>query len=201
MKLLLRNLSDQRFAGILQAELEVLAEAHGSLELEHSDVAVHPDVKYQILYNTVVKYFSDTSDTSRDRLVDKIKSSVTEALERNTKGPPHIKYSCYLSDKLHYSYSHLSNVFSKLNGTSLEKYILSQRIEVVKQMFIGEGLGLSEIAWKLGYCSVAHLSNQFKKITGSTPTSYKARTQRDRPECGILCEPCRQRWMALLQKK
>lgn len=200
MKPLLRDLSDQRFVGILQAEIDVIGAAHGSLELEDNDVSIPSDLKYQILHNSIVKYFSDTSDTTKCYLIDKIKSAVTESLEKNTKGPPYIKYSTYLSDKLHYSYAHLSNVFSKLNGITLERYIIAQRIEMVKKMLVQEGLGISEIAWKLGYCSVAHLSNQFKKITGSSPSSYKAKAQHDVHECGILCEPCKQRWMALLKQ-
>ena len=86
---------------------------------------------------------------------------------------PNINFSVYLSEKLNCGYSHLTNLFSEVKGMSIQHFILTHKIERVKELLVYEELTLSEIAWKLHYSSVAHLSNQFKKITGLTPTHFK----------------------------
>jgi AraC-like DNA-binding protein len=197
MKLFLRFMSDHRFKVLLQAELGSIGESHDIAELEDAQLAIPPDVKYKVMHSALVRYAGEVSNTREGLLLAQIKTTISEALEGNTDGPPYIRYAVYLSDKLHHSYPYLSAIFSHMNGSTLENYIISQRIELVKHMLVDKGLGLSEIVWKLGYCSVAHLSNQFKKITGSTPTGYKRMVQEDAISLGILCEPCKQRWMAL----
>ena len=84
-----------------------------------------------------------------------------------------INLSDYLSEKLHHNYSYLSNLFSEVKGTTIEKYYLHHKIEKVKELLVYEELNLTEIAYKLHYSSVAHLSNQFKKMTGLTPSHFK----------------------------
>jgi AraC family transcriptional regulator len=176
----------------------LVGEFHEIVELENTELDIPPDVKYMVLQAALTKYVSETSNTRDSLLLEKIKKTVSAALESNSNGPPHIKFATYLSDTLHHSYPYLSTIFSKMNGCTLENYIISGRVELAKRMLVDQGLGLSEIAWKLGYCSVAHLSNQFKKITGSTPTRYKALAQKDVISFGILCEPCKQAWLAQL---
>ena len=90
-----------------------------------------------------------------------------------------IKFSCYLSNKLNYKYGYLSNVFSKVCGMSIERYIISQKIEKVKWMLIVENAPLSEIAYQMNYSSVSHLSAQFKKVTGLSASEYKIKYQRE----------------------
>lgn len=192
-------MSDRRFKEKLQTELELIGEPHGIEELEQRELAIPPEVMYNAMNSALIKYFGEVSNTARGLLFSKIKHTVSEALEKNSDGPPHIKYATYLSDKLDHSYHYLSTLFSQMNGTTLENYIIAQRIELVKHMLVEHGLGLSEISWRLGYCSVPHLSNQFKKITGSTPTKYKLMAQEDVISFGIICEPCKQRWMAMLE--
>ena len=109
----------------------------------------------------------------RSLIVQRIKSIIFEMVYFSSE-PLLIKFSCYLSEKLNYSYAYLSNVFSQENGISIERYIILQKIEKVKSMLIGENLFLSEIAYKMNYRSVSHLSNQFKKITGMNASDYKA---------------------------
>ena len=108
----------------------------------------------------------------RSLIVEKIKNIIFETIY-NPEEPLAIKFSCYLSEKLNYSYTYLSNLFSQENGISIERYIILQKIEKVKSMLISENAILSEIASQMKYSSVAHLSAQFKKITGLTAKDYK----------------------------
>src|SRR5699024_5267921 len=84
-----------------------------------------------------------------------------------------INLSDFISDKLHYEYNYLSTVFSEIEGRTIEKYFIAQKIEKVKELLVYDELSLSEIAYKLGYSSTAYLSNQFKKVTGLTPSHFK----------------------------
>jgi AraC-like DNA-binding protein len=86
---------------------------------------------------------------------------------------PKTNFSDYLSQKLNYDYTYLANLFSEAQGTTIENFIISHKIERVKELIIYDELNLTEIAWKMHYSSVAHLSNQFKKITWLTPSHFK----------------------------
>ncbi|MBS1510134.1 MAG: helix-turn-helix transcriptional regulator [Bacteroidetes bacterium] len=109
----------------------------------------------------------------RSLIVQKIKNIIFD-LVHYSEEPLAIKFSCYLSGKLNYSYAYLSNVFSQEIGMSIERYLILQKIEKVKSMLVAEDLFLSEIASKMNYSSVSHLSNQFKKITGMNASDYKS---------------------------
>jgi AraC-like DNA-binding protein len=87
---------------------------------------------------------------------------------------PKVKFSVYLSEKLNYDYTYLANIFSETQGTTIEQFIILHKIEKVKELIMYGELNLTEIAWKLHYSGVAHLSNQFKKVTGLTPTYFKS---------------------------
>jgi AraC-like DNA-binding protein len=91
---------------------------------------------------------------------------------------PESKISAYISDKLNLSHSYLSKIFSEITYSSIENFIILQRIERAKQLIIEENLTLTEVAWKLNYSSTAHLSNQFKKTTGLTPTQFQRIVQK-----------------------
>lgn len=106
-------------------------------------------------------------------LVQKIKSIIFETIYFSTE-PLTIKFSCYLSSRLNYSYTYLSNIFKKTTGISIERYIILQKIEKVKEMLVTEGAFLNEIAYKMNYSSVSHLSTQFKKVTGLRAKDYKS---------------------------
>lgn len=111
-------------------------------------------------------------DDRKSRLIEQIKKNIIE-LVYYTEEMPKINLSVYLSQKLHYEYSHLSSLFSSIEGTTLEKYFIAQKIERVKELLVYDELTLSEIAFQMGYSSVAHLSNQFKKVIGLTPSHFK----------------------------
>lgn len=105
-------------------------------------------------------------------LIEKIKSSIFEMIEYSD-GHPVMMNSLYLSTKLDYDYTYLANIFSELNGISIQQFIIISKIEKVKELLVTDDLNLFEISYKLHYSSVAHLSGQFKKITGLSPTGYK----------------------------
>jgi len=111
-------------------------------------------------------------DDQKSRLIEQIKNVVVN-LVHYSPGPVNTKLSAILTDKLHYDYGYLSNLFSSVEGSTIEKYHIAQKIERAKELLIYNELNLSEIAWQLGYSSVAHLSTQFKQITGLTPTQFK----------------------------
>jgi len=105
-------------------------------------------------------------------LVEKIKTIIIEMVHF-TDEQIKINLSDYLSEKLHYNYTYLANLFSEVNGATIEQFYLAHKIERVKELLVYDELNLTEIAWKLHYSSVAHLSNQFKKMTGLTPSDFK----------------------------
>ncbi len=107
------------------------------------------------------------------RLVSQAKSAIVEYVQASDGGRRE-NLSTYLTERLHQEYSYLSNLFSMVEGTTIEQCYISQRIERAKELLVYDELSLNEIAFKLGYSNVAHLSSQFKKVTGLTPTHFKA---------------------------
>lgn len=118
-------------------------------------------------------------DDRKSRLIEKMKNAVVELIHYSDDDR-NVNLSHYIGQKLHYDYNYLSNLFSEVEGITLEKYFIGQKIEKVKELLMYDELSLSEIADRLGYSSVAYLSNQFKKQTGLTPTFYKSLRQNTR---------------------
>jgi len=112
-------------------------------------------------------------DDKRAILIEKIRNVIIDMVHFKDELPK-INFSEYISGKLNYDYTYLANIFSEVQGTTIEKFIISHKIEMVKELIIYDELSLSEIAWKMHYSSVAHLSNQFKKITGLSPSHFKS---------------------------
>jgi len=111
-------------------------------------------------------------DDKRSMLIEKIKNVITEMIHYTDEAPK-INYSDFISEKLNYDYTYLSNLFSEVKGITIQQFIIIHKIERVKELLFYDELNLTEISYKLHYSSVAHLSNQFKKITGLTPSVYK----------------------------
>ena len=116
-------------------------------------------------------------DDKKSILIEKIKNVITELIHY-TDELPHINYSDYISEKLGYDYTYLSNIFSEVKGTTIQQFIIINKIERVKELLLYDELNLTEIAYKLHYSSIAHLSNQFKKITGLSPSFFKQLKQK-----------------------
>ena len=116
-------------------------------------------------------------DDKRAILIEKIKNVIVEMIH-HSDALPKVNYSEYLSEKLNYDYTYLSNIFSEVQGITIQQFIIIHKIERVKELLLYDELNLTEISYKLHYSSVAHLSNQFKKITGLSPTFYKQMKQK-----------------------
>ena len=124
------------------------------------------------LRNGLLKSGLELMDDKRAILVERIKNIIVEMVHY-TDEPLKINFSDYLSEKLNYDYTHLANLFSETTGTTIEQFIIAHKIERVKELLLYDELNLTEISYLLNYSSVAHLSNQFKKVTGLTPTFFK----------------------------
>ena len=112
-------------------------------------------------------------DNKKAILIDKIKNEIVKMVHHNEGEVKKVNLSDYLSEKLNYDYTYLANLFSEVQGTTIEQFIISHKIERVKELIIYDELNISEIAWKMNYSSMAHLSNQFKKVTGLSPSHFK----------------------------
>lgn len=124
------------------------------------------------LKKNLLKSGLELLDDKKSILIEKIKSVIIELIHYNDELPD-VNYSDYISEKLDYDYTYLANTFSEVKGITIQQFIIINKIERVKELLLYDELNLTEISYKLHYSSVAHLSNQFKKVTGLTPTFYK----------------------------
>lgn len=111
-------------------------------------------------------------DDKRAVLIEKIKNTIIEMVHHSDEMIK-INFSDYLSEKLNYDYTYMANLFSEVQGTTIEQFIISHKVERIKELIMYGELNITEISWKMNYSSVAHLSHQFKKVTGLTPSHYK----------------------------
>ncbi|MBA4140102.1 MAG: helix-turn-helix transcriptional regulator [Segetibacter sp.] len=150
------------------------------LDINSSNITLGEVETDHILSQDQLKKFGDNLavlgfellDNSKQQLIEKIKNLIIKQVHYGEEDI-HRNYSDILSKTLHKDYSYLSSLFSEVEGITIEKYIINQKIEKVKELIIYNELSLSEIAFKLGYSSVAHLSNQFKKVTGLTSSHFR----------------------------
>ena len=111
-------------------------------------------------------------DDKRAVLIERIKNAVVEMVHHSDEMIK-VNFSDYLSEKLNHDYTYLANLFSEIQGVTIEHFIINHKIERIKELIIYDELNITEIAWKMNYSSVANLSNQFKKVTGLSPSHFK----------------------------
>ena len=158
---------------VVKAEFEKLGLQHVDVEIgEVNTIEDIPKEQLEQLDIALRKSGLQLMEDKKSILVEKIKSAVIE-LVHYTDDQIKTNLSDYLSEKLDYDYTYLANLFSEVKGFTIEKFYLTHKIEKAKELIVYDELTLSEIAYKLHYSSVAHLSNQFKKITGLTPSHFK----------------------------
>lgn len=133
--------------------------------------------KREQLKANLLKSGLELLDDKKSILIEKIKSVIIEMIHYSDELPQQ-NYSDYISSKLDYDYTYLSNIFSEVKGITIQQFIILHKIEKVKELLLYDQLNLTEISYKLHYSSVAHLSNQFKKITGLSPSFYKKLKQK-----------------------
>ena len=140
----------------------------GEVEILENDITL---IKHQLLKNFQDVGF-DIIDDVKSKTIEKIKNLIID-LVQNKNNQINIKLSEYLIQHLNQDYSVLSNLFSAVEGVTIEKYLILQKIEKIKELLVYDELTLSEIAFRLNYSTVSYLSNQFKKVTGLTPSNFK----------------------------
>jgi YesN/AraC family two-component response regulator len=158
---------------VVKSELEKLGLHYVSVDLGETEIMeeISPE-QLTHLSMALKKTGLELLDDKKSILVEKIKTIIIE-LVHYADEQININLSDYLSEKLNHNYTYLANLFSEVKGTTIEQFYLAHKIEKVKELLVYDQLNLTEIAWKMHYSSVAHLSNQFKKMTGLTPTHFK----------------------------
>jgi len=173
MKIYIKYMVSLRCKMFVKDELKKLGLNSATVDLGMIDV--HGDVTEQqleTLREGLEKGGLELLDDKKNILVEKIKNVIVEMVHHADELPI-VNDSDYISEKLGYDYTYLSNTFTEVKGTTIQQFIIQHKIERVKELLMYDELTLTEIAWKLRYSSVAHLSNQFKKNTGLTPTYFK----------------------------
>ena len=173
MKIHIKNMVCHRCK--LAVENELLQSGYQPRHIELGEVTIAEELDSAQLHNldTRLKHLGfELIDDRKGRLVEKIKNLIVELVHHSDHSLS-INLSAYLANQLRYEYNYLSNLFSEAEGTTIEKYYISQKIEKVKELLIYDELTLSQIANRMGYSSVAYLSSQFKKETGLTPSHFK----------------------------
>ena len=158
---------------VVKSELEKLGLHYIDVKIGEADIIEHilPE-QIQLLDIALKKSGLLLMDNKRSILVEKIKSAIIEMVHYSNEQIK-VNLSDYLSEKLSHDYTYLANLFSEVKGITIEKFYLGHKIERVKELIVYDELNLTEIAFKMHYSSVGHLSNQFKKVTGLTPTHFK----------------------------
>ena len=173
MKFYIKYMVSIRCKMIVKSELDRLGLHYGTVDLGEVDIKDKiTNEQYDHLKLALLKSGLELMDDKKAILIEKIKNVIVEMIHYADELPK-IKNSIYLSEKLGHDYTYLANIFAEVTGTNIEHFIIIHKIEKVKELLLYNELNLSEIADKLNYSSVAHLSNQFKKITGLTPTFFK----------------------------
>jgi AraC-like DNA-binding protein len=173
MELHIKNMVSLRCKMLVRDELEKLGLQYESVDLGVVEIAEEiTDEQREIFNNNLKKSGLELLDNKKNILIERIKNVIVEMIHY-TKEIPRVNDSDYISEKLGYDYTYLSNAFSEVKGITIQQFIILHKIEKVKELLLYDELTLTEIANKLHYSSVAHLSNQFKKATGLTPTYFK----------------------------
>jgi YesN/AraC family two-component response regulator len=158
---------------VVKSELEKLGLHYIVVELGEAEIMEEiSDSQFKMLDSKLRESGLELLNDKQTILVEMVKTIIIDLIH-NDHAQLRINLSDHLSEKLNHNYTYLSNLFSKIKGTTIEKYYLSHKIERVKELLLYGELNLTEISYKMHYSSVAHLSNQFKKMTGLTPSHFK----------------------------
>ena len=180
MKLHVKNMVCKRCILVVENELERLGIQTLKVSLGEIELKNTIDAAAKMELDEHLKSFGfELIDDKKGKLIEQIKTLIID-LVHHKNGVLSINLSDFLANQLHYDYSYLSHLFSEIEGTTLEHYFIAQKIEKVKELLVYNELTLSEIADQLNYSSVAHLSSQFKKMTGLTPSHFKKVKQEKR---------------------
>ena len=173
MKLYIKSMVSLRCKIIVKNELNRLGLREKSIDLGLVEIIgeITNEQRNQLKKNLLQSGLELMVD-KKGIIIDKIKNIIIDMIHY-CEDIPNVNYSDYISEKLHYDYTYLSNIFSAENGVTIQHFIIVHKIEKVKELILYNQLNLSEISYKLHYSSLAHLSGQFKKITGLSPSFFK----------------------------
>src|SRR5688500_18098630 len=158
---------------VVKAELTKLGLHYTTVELGEAEILENISAEQHDQFKAaLLKSGLELLDDKKSVLIEKIKNVIVE-LVHYSEEPLNVKFSEYLSKKLGHDYTYLANLFSEVQGTTIEKFHIAHKIERVKELLVYNELTLTEIAYQMHYSSVSHLSNQFKKVTGLTPSHFK----------------------------
>ena len=171
--LFIKNMVCNRCIMVVQNELDKLGIAVKNIKLGEVTIAgkLSPEEKENVAKALVPLGF-EVIDEKKSRIIEKIKNIIIDLVHHQDNALTG-NLSDILRSQLHHDYNYLSNLFSEVEGTTIEKYFIAQKIEKVKELLVYDEFSLSEIAFRLNYSSTAYLSNQFKKVTGLTPSHFK----------------------------
>ena len=173
MNYFIRNMVCNRCIMVVQQVFENLGSKPVRISLGNVETPNPiPDDDLEKLKKSLVGYGFELIDDTKGRIIEKIKNLVVQSVHYSNEDQK-VNYSEYIESHLNRDYAYLSSLFSEVEGTTIEKYVILQKIERVKELLVYDELTLSEIAYQMGYSNVAYLSNQFKKVTGLTPSHFK----------------------------
>jgi AraC-like DNA-binding protein len=170
----IRNMVCNRCIRAVDEELTGLGFTIESIEL--GEVVVKEDLEpadREKIRNVLSENGFELIDDKKSWLINRIKTLIIQYIHYDREKPDYMNLSDFLSRELGHDYSYLSHLFSSVEGKTIEKYLILQKVEKVKELLVYDELSISEISYKLGYSSVQHLSRQFKEVTGLTPSHYK----------------------------
>lgn len=172
--LYIKNMVCNRCIKVVREELEGLGIEVQQIKLGEVTVGGSRDlINLVALREKLEENGFELLDDKKARAIEKVKNVVVKLIHQGEEGAIHANFSYIIAERVGLDYNYLSSLFSAMEGITIERYIILQRIEKVKELLVYNELTLSEIAWKTGYSSVQHLSNQFKKVTGLTPSYFK----------------------------
>jgi len=173
LKLYIKNMVCIRCKMVVKDELTKLGIPYTTVELGEAELPENiPDDLRASVKTALLRFGLELMDDKKSILIQKIKTVIVE-LVHYSEEPLTVNLSVYLSQQLQHDYTYLANLFSETQGTTIEKFFISHKIEKVKELLVYNELNLTEIAFQMHYSSVAHLSTQFKRVTGLTPTYFK----------------------------
>ncbi len=180
MKLYIKYMVSLRCQMIVKEELQKLGLETDYVIVDMGTIQVMKDIteeQQHILRESLLKSGLELLDDRKSALIEQIKEVIINLIH-HTEVRPNINYSDYISQKLNYDYTYLAGLFSEVRGVTIQQFIIFHKIEKVKELLMYDRLTLTEISYKLNYSSVAHLSGQFKKVTGLSPTYFKKLRQK-----------------------
>ena len=183
MKLYIKYMVSTRCKMVVKDELKKMGIHFVMVDLGEIEIMENiSDVKRAQLKAALLTSGLELMDDKRAVLIERIKNVIIEMVHY-TDELPKVNYSDYISEKLHHDYTYLSNIFSEVKGITIQQFIIVHKIERAKELLLYDEMNLTEISYVLNYSSVAHLSNQFKKVTGLSPSHFKQ--LKDKRRCPI----------------